>query len=73
LDKIFNRSDPEYDPVERDEEANRMREHVIKEIDVNKDGLIGYDEFMEATKRKEYQENEEWNVKPTSPPNNFNF
>lgn len=48
------------DPVERDEEANRMREHVYREIDTNKDGMISLEEFIDSTKRREFDKNEEW-------------
>jgi hypothetical protein len=60
LDKIYNTSDPLYDPREREEEANRMREHVIKEIDKNKDGLVSLDEFLEQTKQREFEKNDDW-------------
>ena len=57
MDKIYNTSDPLYDPREREEEANRMREHVMTEIDKNKDGLVSLDEFLEQTKQKEFDKN----------------
>lgn len=63
LDKIYNTSDPNYDPVERDEEMNRMREHVFNEIDKDKDGAVSWQEFMDATKEKEFEKNPEWKVK----------
>lgn len=62
MDKIFNATDPEYDPAERDEEMNRMREHVFSEIDQDKDKMISLQEFLEATKQKDFQKNEEWKV-----------
>jgi len=62
LDKIFNTSDPLYDPRERDEEANRMRQHVFTEIDKNKDMMISKEEFIDATKQREFKNNEEWKV-----------
>jgi hypothetical protein len=40
LDKLYAEGHPEDDLVERAEELERMREHVIREADVNKDGLI---------------------------------
>lgn len=63
LDKIFNASAPEYDPAEREEEANRMREHVFSEIDKNRDKMISLDEFIAATEDKEFKKNEEWKVR----------
>lgn len=62
LDKIFNATDPEYDPVERDEEMNRMREHVFKEMDKDHDRLISMDEFIQTTHEKQFEKNEEWKV-----------
>lgn len=60
LDKIFNATDPEYDPLEREEEANRMREHVFTEIDKNGDRMISLEEFIKATEEKNFDKNEEW-------------
>jgi len=60
LDKIFNTTDPDYDPVEREEEMNRMREHVFTEMDKNSDKLISMDEFIQTTNEKEFEKNEEW-------------
>ena len=66
LDKIFKQTDGEYDPAEREEEANRMREHVFGEIDKNKDRVISFDEFIQATEQKEFNQNDEWKVKLTA-------
>ena len=63
MDKIYNASDPNYDPAEREEEMNRMREHVFTEIDKDKDKMISLDEFLKATKEKEFEKNPEWKVK----------
>ena len=38
--------------VERAEEAERMREHVIKEMDKNKDRMISEDEFLKQVNKK---------------------
>ena len=40
---------------EREEEMERMREHVFKESDTNKDHLISFEEFMAETKRDEFE------------------
>ncbi|CAF0923927.1 unnamed protein product [Rotaria sp. Silwood1] len=37
---------PEADPVEKQEEMDRMREHVMKEFDKNNDRMLSLDEFM---------------------------
>jgi siroheme synthase (precorrin-2 oxidase/ferrochelatase) len=60
LDKIFNKTDPSFDPLEREEEMNRMREHVMNEIDRDKDRMVSLQEFMESTKQKNFDQNDEW-------------
>lgn len=60
LDKVFNSTNPEYDPIEREEEMNRMREHVFKEMDKNQDKMISMEEFINETQDKDFDENEEW-------------
>lgn len=60
LDKVYQQGLPEDDMRERAEEMERMREHVYKETDMNRDRLISYDEFLEQTKRNEYQRDEGW-------------
>lgn len=63
MDKIFKSDGPEYDPAERIEEANRMREHVFSEIDKDKDKIISKKEFMDATSdTRNFEKNEEWKV-----------
>merc|ERR1712142_1253422 len=46
LDKVYNESDPDLDNVVRNEEMERMREHVMKQMDKDKDGVISMEEFM---------------------------
>ncbi|XP_067121407.1 nucleobindin-2 [Centruroides vittatus] len=50
----------EDDPQEMMEEYNRMREHVYKETDKNKDGLISKEEFMDMTKRADFEKDDGW-------------
>ena len=54
LDKVYDPNDKNDDMKERVEEMERMREHVFKESDTNRDKLISYDEFLAETKREEY-------------------
>ncbi len=54
LDKVYDPNAPEDDMREREEEMERMREHVFKESDVDKDRLISYEEFLAETKRDEF-------------------
>lgn len=62
LDKVYDPNAPEDDMVERYEEMNRMREHVMKEIDTDQDKMISFDEFMESTKGKDFNKDEGWDV-----------
>ncbi|XP_059616068.1 nucleobindin-2 [Phlebotomus argentipes] len=67
LDKVYQAGVPEDDMKERAEEMERMREHVFKEADVNKDNLISYDEFLEQTKRDEFRRDEGWDTVDNQP------
>ncbi|TMW47413.1 hypothetical protein DOY81_007511 [Sarcophaga bullata] len=60
LDKVYQSGLPEDDMRERAEEMERMREHVFQETDTNRDGLISFQEFLEQTKREEYNRDPEW-------------
>jgi len=60
LDKVYDKNNPEDDMRERDEEMARMREHVMKEWDHNKDGLISRDEFLTDTKKKDFNQDPGW-------------
>nr|CAD2169117.1 unnamed protein product [Meloidogyne enterolobii] len=52
LEKVYNESDPADDPREKIEEMNRMREHVVAQMDKNGDRLISLDEFFMTHKFK---------------------
>lgn len=43
---------------ERAEEMERMREHVFKENDKNRDGLIDFQEFMLEAKKASFNQDE---------------
>lgn len=60
LDKAYQSGLPEDDMRERAEEMERMREHVFQETDTNRDGLISFQEFLDQTKREEYNRDPEW-------------
>jgi hypothetical protein len=49
----------DHDQTEMREEMSRMREHVMKEIDKNEDGVISVDEFMKYTQGTHY-EDKDW-------------
>ncbi|KAJ8737754.1 hypothetical protein PYW08_000349 [Mythimna loreyi] len=60
LDKLYGPGGPNKDLHERAEEMERMREHVFKENDKNRDGLIDFHEFLAETKKVEFNQDEGW-------------
>lgn len=60
LDKMYSSNAPEDDMRERMEEMERMRETVFSEVDTNKDGFIDFQEFLEQTKRNDFQQDHGW-------------
>ncbi|XP_060809483.1 nucleobindin-2 isoform X2 [Amyelois transitella] len=60
LDKLYGPGGPNKDLHERAEEMERMREHVFKENDKNRDGLIDFHEFMMETQKSEFNQDEGW-------------
>nr|XP_054761895.1 nucleobindin-2-like isoform X3 [Lytechinus pictus] len=48
------------DVQEKFEELSRMREHVVNQIDGNKDKMVSLEEFMEAAAASDFDEDEEW-------------
>ena len=60
MDKAYDPNAPEDDMKERAEESERMREHVLKETDKNKDRLISLEEFLTQTKEEDFNNHETW-------------
>ncbi|KAH9488906.1 Nucleobindin-2 [Bulinus truncatus] len=66
LDKVYDskNSPDEDDPYERQEEMNRMREHVFKEMDKDKNWRISFQEFIDYTgsqgQNQEFQKDDGW-------------
>jgi len=60
LGKVYAEGNPEDDMVEKEEERNRMREHVFSEVDKDKDFLISLDEFIQGTQGENYEKDEGW-------------
>lgn len=46
--------------MEAHEDLARMREHVIREMDRDNDGMISLEEFLKYTKKPDFKEDEEW-------------
>ena len=62
LDKAYEKDAPEDDMIEREEEMNRMREHVFGEVDKNQDRMIDLQEFLDSTNKEDFDEDEPWDV-----------
>ncbi|XP_063157212.1 nucleobindin-1 [Candoia aspera] len=60
LEKVYDPRNEEDDMLEMEEERLRMREHVMKNVDLNKDRLVTLDEFLKSTQRKEFNEADGW-------------
>ncbi|XP_015665752.1 nucleobindin-1 [Protobothrops mucrosquamatus] len=60
LDKVYDPRNEEDDMLEMEEERLRMREHVMKNVDLNKDRLVTLEEFVKSTQRKEFNEADGW-------------
>merc|ERR1719370_2718844 len=62
LDKAYDPNAPEDDMREREEEMERMREHVFKESDTDKNHMISFDEFLAETQRDEFEKDPGWDT-----------
>lgn len=60
LDKMYGENAPNHDKRERAEEMERMREHVFSEADKNKDGLIDFNEFIQETRKPDFNKDPDW-------------
>jgi len=55
LDQAYSSMKDEHKrDVRMEEEKRRMRNHVLKEVDINKDKMVSLDEFMRYTDTKEF-------------------
>jgi len=50
------------DEREKSEEVSRMREHVVKHLDANEDGMVGLEEFLAFAKGKEFDHEDPWDT-----------
>ncbi|XP_069596166.1 nucleobindin-2 [Ranitomeya imitator] len=60
LEKVYDSKNEEDDMMEMEEERLRMREHVMNEVDMDKDRLINLEEFLRATEKREFLEPDGW-------------
>ncbi|XP_057673418.1 nucleobindin-1 isoform X3 [Corythoichthys intestinalis] len=67
LEKVYDPKNEEDDMMEMEEERLRMREHVMKNVDTNKDRLVSLDEFLKSTEKKEFNTAKEWETLDAKP------
>ncbi|XP_052387769.1 nucleobindin-2-like [Carassius gibelio] len=67
LEKVYDPTHEEDDMMEMEEERLRMREHVMNEVDTNRDRLVSLDEFIIATNRKDFLEPDGWETLEQNP------
>lgn len=60
LEKVYDPKNEEDDMMEMEEERLRMREHVMKNVDLNHDRLVSLEEFLKSTEKKEFNNPKEW-------------
>uniref|UniRef100_A0A803TZX9 Nucleobindin-1 n=1 Tax=Anolis carolinensis TaxID=28377 RepID=A0A803TZX9_ANOCA len=60
LEKVYDPRNEEDDMLEMEEERLRMREHVMQNVDLNRDRLVTLDEFLKSTQKKEFNEVDGW-------------
>ncbi|KAF3699811.1 Protein tyrosine phosphatase receptor type f polypeptide-interacting protein alpha-3 [Channa argus] len=65
LEKVYDPKNEEDDMMEMEEERLRMREHVMKNVDTNKDRLVTLEEFLKSTEKKEFSNPKEWETLDT--------
>ncbi|XP_077413886.1 nucleobindin-1 isoform X2 [Vanacampus margaritifer] len=67
LEKVYDPKNEEDDMMEMEEERLRMREHIMKNVDTNKDRLVSLDEFLKSTEKKEFNTPKEWETLDAKP------
>ncbi|KAL2101360.1 hypothetical protein ACEWY4_003121 [Coilia grayii] len=60
LEKVYDPKNEEDDMMEMEEERLRMREHVMKNVDLNQDRVVSLDEFLKSTEKKEFNNAKDW-------------
>ncbi|XP_059414050.1 nucleobindin-2-like [Carassius carassius] len=60
LEKVYDPKNEEDDMMEMEEERLRMREHVMQNVDLNRDRLVSLEEFLKSTEKKEFNNQNEW-------------
>nr|BBB06259.1 nucleobindin 2 like peptide [Microhyla ornata] len=60
LEKVYDPKNEEDDMMEMEEERLRMREHVMKNVDINHDRLVTLEEFLKSTESKDFNDPDGW-------------
>ncbi|XP_036408381.1 nucleobindin-1 [Megalops cyprinoides] len=60
LEKVYDPRNEEDDMMEMEEERLRMREHFMKNVDINHDRLVSLEEFLKSTEKKDFNSPKEW-------------
>ncbi|XP_051572527.1 nucleobindin-1 [Myxocyprinus asiaticus] len=60
LEKVYDPKNEEDDMMEMEEERLRMREHVMQNVDINRDRLVSLEEFLKSTEKREFNNPKEW-------------
>jgi len=60
LEKVYDPKNEEDDMMEMEEERLRMREHVMRNVDLNQDRVVSLEEFLKSTEKKEFNNPKEW-------------
>ncbi|XP_062387727.1 nucleobindin-1 [Sardina pilchardus] len=60
LEKVYDPKNEEDDMMEMEEERLRMREHVMKNVDLDHDRVVSLEEFLKSTEKKEFSNPKEW-------------
>ncbi|XP_041093577.1 nucleobindin-1 [Polyodon spathula] len=67
LEKVYDPKNEEDDMTEMEEERLRMREHVMRNVDANRDRLVTLEEFLKSTERKDFANTDEWKTVDEKP------
>ncbi|CAN0169216.1 unnamed protein product [Lampetra fluviatilis] len=67
LEKVYDPNNGDDDLVEMEEERLRMREHVLNEVDLNRDRLVSLEEFILSTQSQQFHNDDSWETVDDSP------
>ena len=59
LARVYDPNDPNFDYMKMEEERRRMREHVMQEVDKNRDMVISEQEFIQYSETSQFADPDE--------------